>query len=116
MSSLPPNTRVLDQHMYADLLGLKPGAAVSVAKLDNVNQPPHYARWPMQPIEFIAINIGEGPIVANVIKYVMRYDAKDGIKDLYKARSYLDMLIRKVEGHQRWWEKPVAEERKLNGR
>jgi hypothetical protein len=84
-------------------------------KQDAVNQPQHYARWKMQPIEFIAVN-GLGYEVGNVIKYVTRFDAKDGVKDLYKARSYLDMLIRKVEGHARWWEKPVAEERKLNGR
>jgi hypothetical protein len=44
----------------------------------------------------------------------MRFDAKDGLQDLYKARSYLDMKIRTLEGHTRFWEKPVAEERKLN--
>jgi hypothetical protein len=44
----------------------------------------------------------------------MRYDAKDGLKDLYKARSYLDMKIRQQERIPRFWEKPVAEERQLN--
>jgi hypothetical protein len=81
----------------------------------GVNQPPHYARWAMQPVEFIAIN--DLPWwVANVIKYVMRYDAKDGLKDLYKARSYLDMKIRELEGHARFWEKPVQTERLNNGK
>lgn len=79
---------------------------------DAVNQPAHYARWKMQPIEFIAIN--ELPFwLANVIKYCCRYDAKDGLQDLYKARSYLEMQIRRLEGHERWWEKPVSEERSL---
>lgn len=80
---------------------------------DVVVHPNHYARWKMEPIEFIAIN--DLPWwLANVIKYTMRFDAKDGLHDLYKARSYLDMKIRKLEGHDKFWEKPVTEERYLN--
>lgn len=81
--------------------------------VDIVAHPPHYARWKMEPIEFIAIN-NLPWWLANVIKYTMRFDAKDGIKDLYKARSYLDMKIREVEGHKQFWDKPVTEERSLN--
>lgn len=80
---------------------------------DSVNHPHHYARWPMEPIEFIAIN-NLPWWLANLLKYAMRYDAKDGLKDLYKARSYLDMKIREQEGVEKFWEKPVNEERKLN--
>jgi hypothetical protein len=80
---------------------------------DAVSHPSHYSRWAMEPVEFIAIN-NLPWWLANVIKYTMRFDAKDGLKDLYKGRSYLDMKIRQVEGHERFWEKPVAEERKLN--
>jgi hypothetical protein len=69
----------------------------------------------MEPVEFIAIN--DLPWwLANVIKYTMRYDAKDGLKDLYKARSYLDMKIRQLEGDKRFWVKPVSEERRLNAK
>lgn len=87
----------------------------SVADVDqpDVDQPAHYARWKMQPIEFIAIN-DLSWWQANILKYTCRYDAKDGLRDLYKARSYLDMKIRELEGYARFWEKPVAEERKLN--
>jgi hypothetical protein len=82
---------------------------------DAIRHPLHYARWKMEPIEFIASN--DLPWwLANVIKYTMRYDYKDGLQDLYKARSYLDMKIRTLEGHERFWEKPVAEERKLTSR
>jgi hypothetical protein len=80
---------------------------------DMVDQPHHYARWKMQAIEFIAIN-NLPWWIANVIKYIMRNDAKDGLKDLYKARSYLDMKIRELEGVQDFWNKPVSEERRLN--
>lgn len=82
-------------------------------KPDAILHPSHYARWKMEPIEFIAIN--DLPWwLANVIKYTMRFDAKDGLQDLYKARSYLDMKIRTLEGHKRFWEKPVYEERRLH--
>ena len=81
---------------------------------DNVHQPAHYARRKMQAIEYIAINNLEW-WEANVVKYIARYDAKDGLQDLYKARSYLDMKIRQLEAHERFWEKPVAIERALNG-
>lgn len=82
---------------------------------DDVYHPPHYARWKMEPIEFIAIN-NLPWWLANVIKYTMRFDAKDGLQDLRKARSYLDMKIREVEGNTpRFWDKPVTEERNANG-
>lgn len=40
-----------------------------------------------------------GPIwfICNVTKYVMRYRFKDGMKDLYKCRNYLNKLIEKEE-------------------
>lgn len=37
---------------------------------------------------------------ANVMKYVFRWEEKDGIKDLYKARDYLLALIAHVELEQ----------------
>lgn len=52
----------------------------------------HYKDMPIQPAEFIHKN-GFGYIVGNVIKYVCRYKAKNGVEDLKKARHYLDLLI-----------------------
>lgn len=34
-----------------------------------------------------------GFMVGNVIKYVVRFPAKNGVEDLRKARTYLDRLI-----------------------
>lgn len=91
-----------------------PGTLKVLTKENDIDHPKHYSRWKMEPIEFIMIN--DLPAwLANVIKYVMRFDAKDGLKDLYKGRSYLDIKIRQLEGVERYWEKPVGEERKLNG-
>jgi len=54
--------------------------------------PPYYARWKIEPNTFNLIN-GVDAAVANIIKYIMRHDGKDGLKDLYKARDYLNMMI-----------------------
>lgn len=103
---MTPNVTIPPEVVQA----LKDSAATPTG--DAVNQPSHYARWAMQPIEFIAIN--DLPFwIANVIKYTCRFDAKDGLQDLYKARTYLDMKIRQLEGFERFWEKPVAEQQVL---
>lgn len=52
----------------------------------------HYKNLKIQPIEYIhanAIPFAEGC----VIKYVTRWRDKGGIKDLEKARHFLDLLI-----------------------
>lgn len=54
--------------------------------------PSHYSRFPIQPIEFIRKNRLDF-LQANIIKYVCRHDAKNGLEDLMKARQYLDWLI-----------------------
>ena len=51
--------------------------------------PDHYARWPLEPIFFIMAN-GMDYARGNIIKYIMRWDAKDGLNDLYKAARYLE--------------------------
>jgi hypothetical protein len=52
----------------------------------------HYKKLKIQPIEFIHANnipFAEG----SVIKYVTRWREKGGIKDLEKARHFIDLLI-----------------------
>ena len=34
-----------------------------------------------------------GFLEGNIIKYIVRYETKGGVKDLLKARTYLDRLI-----------------------
>ncbi len=68
----------------------------------EVSNQHHYARFYIQPIVFIRDN--NLPFWAgNVIKYVCRHDAKDGLKDLYKARDYLNKEIARQEGVTEWW-------------
>lgn len=67
-----------------------------------VTRPAHYRRFSIEPIRFIMEN--HLPFWAgNVIKYVCRWDAKNGLEDLKKARRYLDMQIRKMERDRNWW-------------
>ena len=52
----------------------------------------HYKNFAIQPSEFIHRN-GIGFLEGNVIKYVTRYRAKNGLQDLQKAKHYIEMLI-----------------------
>lgn len=52
----------------------------------------HYKDMPIQPIEYIHRN-GLGFIAGNVVKYITRYEKKNGLEDLKKARHYIDLLI-----------------------
>lgn len=70
---------------------------------DAVNRPSHYARFKIEPIHFIMENNLEF-WQGNVIKYTLRWDGKDGLQDLKKARRYLDMQIKKMEGDPKWSE------------
>lgn len=62
---------------------------------DDIARPHHYARYAIEPITFIMAN--NLPFcVGNVVKYVLRYDAKNGLEDLKKARRYIDMMIEQI--------------------
>lgn len=65
---------------------------------DNVNHPDHYTQGGIECIDAIAAATTgktgiEAVCVANVIKYLWRYELKNGIEDVKKARWYLDRLI-----------------------
>jgi len=52
----------------------------------------HYTRQAIQPWDIIVankLNFFEG----NALKYLLRWKYKDGVKDLLKARHYIDKLI-----------------------
>lgn len=58
----------------------------------------HYRQFKIQPIDFIEAN-GLSFTVGNIIKYCVRYQSKNGVQDLRKARHYLDMLIERETGN-----------------
>lgn len=69
---------------------------MDAANVNNALQPKHYTRFKIQPLDFIEAN-GIGFSAGNVIKYVCRHDAKNGVEDLKKARVYLDRMIERAE-------------------
>ena len=52
----------------------------------------HYKSFKIQPIEFIILN-NLNFLEGNVVKYVCRHRFKDGLRDLEKAKHYIEMLI-----------------------
>lgn len=71
-------------------------------KHDAVNHPSHYTQGKVECIDTIesaCINKQgiEAVCVANVIKYLWRYESKNGVEDVKKARWYLERLIEELE-------------------
>ena len=62
---------------------------------DPIN-PSHYKQGGIECIEAMKVALGGGflgYLRGNAIKYLWRYDKKNGVEDLKKARWYLDRLI-----------------------
>lgn len=64
---------------------------------ETVTQPSHYHTGNIDVIRFAEENFSEeerrGFYRINVLKYTTRYHLKDGMKDLEKAKFYLDKLV-----------------------
>ncbi len=52
----------------------------------------HYKDMAIQPVEF-AMKNNLNTCQANVVKYVCRYNTKNGLEDLKKAKHYIDLII-----------------------
>lgn len=68
---------------------------------DAVKLPPHYNRFPYEPVKFI-VTVGLGYLEANVVKYICRYPHKNGVEDLRKAARSLEMLAKFNDGDPNW--------------
>lgn len=69
---------------------------------DMVNHPSHYTHGGIECIDCIkSATVGKVGIeafcVGNAIKYLFRYEEKNGIEDVKKARWYIDRLIKELE-------------------
>lgn len=66
-------------------------------KNDNVNRPKHYRKGKVECIDAIKSATGDGYqfyLQGNVIKYMWRFNHKNGLEDLQKAQWYLSELIK----------------------
>lgn len=69
---------------------------------DNVYHPKHYTQGGIECIDALkAATVGktgiEAVCVANVIKYLWRYEEKNNLEDVKKARWYINRLIQELE-------------------
>lgn len=54
----------------------------------------HYDKCVIEPIEYIIANGWWREFCkGNILKYISRYEHKDGIKDLEKAKYYIELLL-----------------------
>ena len=65
---------------------------------DVVNHPKHYTQGKFETIDVILdtvqhLNGKEAYLTGNIIKYLHRYNFKNGTQDLEKARWYLNKLL-----------------------
>ena len=72
---------------------------------DMVNHPKHYNQGGIECIDALkAATVGkrgiEAVCVANVIKYLWRYEEKNGIEDVRKAKWYIERLLMELEESQ----------------
>ena len=69
---------------------------------DNVNHPSDYTQAGIECIDAITAAVSgksgiEAVCVANVIKYLWRYELKNGVEDVKKAQWYLNRLVPELE-------------------
>lgn len=70
---------------------------------DMVNHPQHYNQGGIECIDAIkAATVGKTGIeafcVGNAIKYLWRYEEKNGLQDVEKAKWYIERLIQELYG------------------
>lgn len=98
---------VIDIMSYSVIVGdgsfnqdYAPEDLVLVQEGDNVNHPSHYNESGIECIEAIRATLGsEFPAYCkgNVMKYLWRYQYKNGIEDLKKAQVYLNWMVEYLE-------------------
>ena len=68
--------------------------------MDVVNKPPHY-QGEVEAIDSIKAAMSyeafKGYCQGNAIKFIIRYDRKNGVEDLRKAEWYINRLIKHLE-------------------
>ena len=72
------------------------GSNLSKSALNRQVQGNHYKSFKIQPFEFISAN-DLSFFQGNVIKYVCRYDKKNGIEDLKKIIHYCELQIELIK-------------------
>ena len=83
-----------------------------MSALDQQVSGNHYKDLPIQPVEFIYKN-NIGYLEGNVIKYICRHKAKNGLADLEKAKHYIELLIELEYGQEKALDNLMAWQQEL---
>ena len=89
-------------YSYVDIVAWRPVVVDSEkveTALDTQIGGEHYKRYVIQPVEFITKN-KLGFLEGCVIKHICRYENKNGLEDLKKAKHEIDLLIELKYGCQ----------------
>ncbi|ECJ9746337.1 DUF3310 domain-containing protein [Listeria monocytogenes] len=75
------------------------GVSMKNENNDKVNNPAHYTAGGIETLDYIKAKVNDYPSYAagNILKYVSRYEHKNGVEDLKKAQFYLNDLIEWME-------------------
>lgn len=75
------------------------GISMKNENTDKINNPAHYTAGGIETLDYIKAKVKDYPSYAagNILKYVSRYEHKNGIEDLKKAQFYLNDLINWME-------------------
>ncbi|HBL8336207.1 TPA: DUF3310 domain-containing protein [Listeria monocytogenes] len=75
------------------------GVSMKNENNDKINNPAHYKAGGIETLDYIKAKVSDYPSYAagNILKYVSRYEHKNGIEDLKKAQFYLNDLIEWME-------------------
>lgn len=99
-----PVTGINDDRLLASLNDL-PLVSEKYPKHDNINHPLRYTKGDIECIDAIkAATVGKTGIeavdVGHVIRYLWRYEEKDGLESVKKAEWYVKHLINELESNK----------------
>lgn len=71
----------------------------NIEEKNNIHRPKHYSNNGLTPVEAMTMGLFSkeettGFLMGNIIKYIVRYKHKNYLEDLYKAKEYIDLLIK----------------------
>jgi len=70
---------------------------------DPVNHPNHYKQGNRETIEvikdYMTADEFSGYLKGNIIKYIWRYERKNGTEDLLKAQWYVNKLVETIQSN-----------------
>jgi hypothetical protein len=69
------------------------------AKRDPITQPAHYVRGKIEVVQAIQ-SLDLDYCAGNAVKYLCRFQSKNGLEDLRKARQYITLMI---DNYEDWY-------------